>query len=159
MTIQVTVASVEGRRLDVGRRAEAEDQAVGTGHEGHVTLRPTRCGRGRSSPVSGRALTLRWPFVQVEQGQVGAGVRALAPVMVTAADTGDRTAAEVLLAQVADAHHLLELVWADGGYTGALIAHCLTVLALMLTITNAATTRRGSWYCRSGGSSSGSPLT
>nr|WSW49894.1 hypothetical protein OG296_43580 [Streptomyces sp. NBC_01001] len=38
--------------------------------------------------------------------------------MVTAADVGDRAAAQVLLTQVAAAHHLLALVWADGGYTG-----------------------------------------
>ncbi|MER6529938.1 transposase [Streptomyces sp. NPDC001508] len=36
-------------------------------------------------------------------------------VMVTAADTADRTAAHVLLGQVADVRHRLELVWADGG--------------------------------------------
>jgi transposase len=36
-------------------------------------------------------------------------------VMVTSADAGDRAAARVLLRQVADAHHLLGLVWADGG--------------------------------------------
>ncbi|WP_159424456.1 transposase [Streptomyces sp. 3214.6] len=41
----------------------------------------------------------------------------LLAVMVTAADVGDRTAAKVLLEQVADAHHRLALVWADGGYT------------------------------------------
>lgn len=46
-------------------------------------------------------------------------------VMVTAADTGDRTAALVLLEQVAGAHHLLALVWADGGYTGSLVEYCL----------------------------------
>ncbi|MFJ6893861.1 transposase [Streptomyces hokutonensis] len=39
-------------------------------------------------------------------------------VVVTAADTGDRAAARVLLRQVADAHHRLALVWADVGYTG-----------------------------------------
>lgn len=44
-------------------------------------------------------------------------------VMVTAADTGDRTAARVLLGRVADMHHRLELVWADGGYTGSLVEH------------------------------------
>jgi len=55
-------------------------------------------------------------------------------VMVTAADVGDRTAAQVLLREVTDAHHLLALVWADGGYTGSLIEHCLAVLALVLTI-------------------------
>ena len=46
-------------------------------------------------------------------------------VMVTAADVGDRTAAKVLLGRVARAHHRLALVWADGGYTGSLVAYCL----------------------------------
>lgn len=55
-------------------------------------------------------------------------------VMVTAADVGDRIAAQVLLARVADAHHRLELVWADGGYTGSLVEHCLATLALVLAI-------------------------
>ncbi|MGA5474365.1 IS5 family transposase [Streptomyces arboris] len=55
-------------------------------------------------------------------------------VMVTAADTGDRAAAKVLLAQVADEHHRLELVWADGGYTGSLVGHCLAAFALVLAI-------------------------
>jgi len=58
----------------------------------------------------------------------------LLAVIVTGADVGDRTAAQVLLAHVAAAHHRLELVWADGGYTGSLIAHCLTALALVLAI-------------------------
>ncbi|MFD7065183.1 hypothetical protein [Streptomyces sp. NPDC059906] len=35
-----------------------------------------------------------------------------------------------LLGQVADGHHRLELVWADGGYTGTLVKHCLDALAL-----------------------------
>ncbi|MEV7472018.1 IS5 family transposase [Streptomyces kronopolitis] len=64
-------------------------------------------------------------------------------VMVTAADTGDRAAAQVLLGQVADAHHRLELVWADGGYTGPLVEHCLTVLALVLTIVRRSDDMRG----------------
>ncbi|WP_308307650.1 transposase [Streptomyces sp. ISL-10] len=55
-------------------------------------------------------------------------------VMVTAADTADRTAGQVLLRQVADAHHLLALVWADGGYTGSLVEYCLAALGLVLTI-------------------------
>jgi transposase len=55
-------------------------------------------------------------------------------VMVTAADTGDRTAAKELLAQVADAHHRLNLIWADGGYTGSLVEHCLATFALVLAI-------------------------
>ncbi|MGW0885998.1 IS5 family transposase [Streptomyces sp. NPDC002671] len=55
-------------------------------------------------------------------------------VMVTAADTGDRAAAQVLLEQVADTHHRLALVWADGGYTGSLVEYCLATLALVLAI-------------------------
>ncbi|MEU6922859.1 transposase [Streptomyces sp. NPDC046631] len=55
-------------------------------------------------------------------------------VMVTAADVGDRAAAYVLLEQVATAHHRLALVWADGGYTGSLIEHCLAAFALVLAI-------------------------
>lgn len=38
--------------------------------------------------------------------------------------------------QVADAHHRLALVWADGGYTGSLVEYCLTGLALVLSIVN-----------------------
>ncbi|MEV7612053.1 IS5 family transposase [Streptomyces sp. NPDC089799] len=64
-------------------------------------------------------------------------------VMVTAADTGDRTAARVLLGQVADVHHRLELVWADGGYTGSLVAYCLTTLALVLAIVKRSDDMRG----------------
>ncbi|MCZ4102581.1 IS5 family transposase, partial [Streptomyces sp. H39-C1] len=64
-------------------------------------------------------------------------------VMVTAADVGDRTAAQVLLRQVADAPHRLELVWADGGYTGPLVEHCLTVLALVLSIVKRSDDMRG----------------
>jgi transposase len=55
-------------------------------------------------------------------------------VMVTSADIGDRAAARVLLARVADAHHRLALVWADGGYTGSLVEHCLAAFALVLAI-------------------------
>lgn len=55
-------------------------------------------------------------------------------VMVTSADIGDRSAARVLLARVADAHHRLALVWADGGYTGSLAEHCLAVFALVLAV-------------------------
>jgi transposase len=64
-------------------------------------------------------------------------------VMVTAADIGDRTAAKVLLGQVADAHHRLELVWADGGYTGSLVEHCLVTFALVLAIVKRSDDRRG----------------
>ncbi|GAA2564035.1 hypothetical protein GCM10010398_61020 [Streptomyces fimbriatus] len=56
----------------------------------------------------------------------------LLAVMVTAADIGDRAAAKALLGQVADAHHRLELVRADGGYTGSLVEHCLAAFALVL---------------------------
>jgi transposase len=55
-------------------------------------------------------------------------------VTVTAADIGDRTAATVLLQQVADAHQRLALVWADGGYTGSVIEYCPAMLALVLAI-------------------------
>lgn len=55
-------------------------------------------------------------------------------VMVTAADIGDHAAAQPLLAQVAAAHHLLALVWADGGYTGSLVDYSLVVLAVVLAI-------------------------
>ncbi|MGW0772015.1 IS5 family transposase [Streptomyces sp. NPDC002676] len=58
----------------------------------------------------------------------------LLAVMVTAADVGDRAAAQVLLAQVAAAHHRLALVWADGGYTGSLVEYSLAVLAVVLAI-------------------------
>jgi transposase len=64
-------------------------------------------------------------------------------VIVTAADTGDRTAAQVLLRHVADAHHRLALVWADGGYTGSLIEYCLTALALVLAIVKRSDDRKG----------------
>ncbi|MCX5426278.1 transposase [Streptomyces sp. NBC_00257] len=77
-------------------------------------------------------------------------------VMVTAADTGDRAAAHVLLRQVADSHHRLVRVWADGGCTGSLFEHCLATLALVLAIVNATTTCAASWCCPSGGSSNGS---
>ncbi|MFI5690120.1 hypothetical protein [Streptomyces sp. NPDC051636] len=36
----------------------------------------------------------------------------------------------VLLPQVTDAHHMLALIWADGGYTGSLVEYCLAALAL-----------------------------
>ncbi|WP_234390523.1 transposase [Streptomyces sp. MMG1533] len=70
--------------------------------------------------------------------------RGLLPgVMVTAADTGDRTAAHVLLGQVADVHHRLELVWADGGYTGSLVEHCLAAFALVLATVKRSDDMRG----------------
>jgi len=63
--------------------------------------------------------------------------------MVTAADTGDRAAAQVMLRQVADAQHQLELVWADGGYTGSLVEYCLATLALVLAIVKRSDDMRG----------------
>ncbi|MFE4821893.1 transposase [Streptomyces sp. NPDC056704] len=64
-------------------------------------------------------------------------------VMVTGADTGDRAVARVLLAQVADAHHRLALVWADAGYTGSLIEHCLAALALVVSIVKRSDGQKG----------------
>ncbi|MET7609452.1 IS5 family transposase [Streptomyces avermitilis] len=64
-------------------------------------------------------------------------------VMVTAADVGDRTAAQVMLGQVTDVHHRLELVWADGGYTGSLVEYCLATFALVLTIVKRSDDMRG----------------
>ena len=64
-------------------------------------------------------------------------------VMVTAADTGDRAAAQVLLERVADAHHRLALIWADGGYTGSLVEYCLAALALVLAIVKRSDDMRG----------------
>ncbi|MEV7394087.1 IS5 family transposase [Streptomyces sp. NPDC091215] len=64
-------------------------------------------------------------------------------VMVTAADVGDRAAAQVLLQQVTDAHHRLALVWADGGYTGSLVERCLATLALVLAIVKRSDDLRG----------------
>jgi hypothetical protein len=80
-------------------------------------------------------------------------------VMVTSADVGDRTAAQVLLARVADAHHRLALIWADGGYTGSLVEYCLAAFALVVSIVKRSDARRGSWCCPSGGSSSASSPT
>ncbi|WP_424706328.1 IS5 family transposase [Kitasatospora acidiphila] len=67
----------------------------------------------------------------------------LLAVMVTSADIGDRAAAQVLLARVATAHHLLALVWADGGYTGSLVEYSLAVLAVVLAIVKRSDDMRG----------------
>ncbi|MFD7639523.1 IS5 family transposase [Kitasatospora sp. NPDC059795] len=67
----------------------------------------------------------------------------LLAVMVTSADIGDRAAARALLARVAAAHHRLALVWADGGYTGSLVGHCLAVFALVLAIVKRGDGMRG----------------
>ncbi|MEU6512401.1 IS5 family transposase [Streptomyces sp. NPDC046942] len=67
----------------------------------------------------------------------------LLAVMVTAADIGDRAAAQILLAQVASAHHRLAVVWAGGGYTGRLVEYSLAVLALVLAIVKRSDDMRG----------------
>ncbi|MFD7733642.1 IS5 family transposase [Kitasatospora phosalacinea] len=67
----------------------------------------------------------------------------LPAVMVTAADVGDRAAAQVLLGRVAAAHHRLALVWADGGYTGSLVEYSLAVLAVVLAIVKRSDDMRG----------------
>ncbi|MFB9466607.1 transposase [Streptomyces cinereospinus] len=64
-------------------------------------------------------------------------------VMVTAADVGDRTAARVLPEQVAEAHHRLALVWADGGYTGNLVEYCLATSVLVLAIVKRSDDQKG----------------
>ncbi|AWN32388.1 IS5 family transposase [Streptomyces sp. NEAU-S7GS2] len=67
----------------------------------------------------------------------------LLAVMVTAAEVGDRPAAHLLLGHVAETHHHLALVWADGGYTGNLIGYCLALLSLVLAIVKRSGTMRG----------------
>ncbi len=67
----------------------------------------------------------------------------LLAVMVTAADVGDRAAAQVRLTQVSSEHHLLALVWADGGYTGSLVEYCLAGLALVLAIVKRSDDQKG----------------
>ncbi|MEU6578284.1 IS5 family transposase [Streptomyces sp. NPDC046805] len=64
-------------------------------------------------------------------------------VMVTAADVGDRTTAQALLEKVAEAHHRLALVWADGGYTGNLVEYCLATFALVLAIVKRSDDQKG----------------
>ncbi|MER5540826.1 transposase [Streptomyces mirabilis] len=64
-------------------------------------------------------------------------------VMVTAAATGDRAAARVLLRRVAYAHCRLAFIWADGGYTGSLVAYCLAALALVLAIVKRGDDQKG----------------
>ncbi|MGW3152598.1 transposase [Streptomyces sp. NPDC001177] len=78
----------------------------------------------------------------------------LLAVMVTAADVGDGAPGQVLLHQVADAHYRLALVWADGGYTGSLVEHCLAAFALVLAIVKRSDDMRGFVVLPSGGSSS-----
>lgn len=65
-------------------------------------------------------------------------------VMVTAADVEGRAAAQALLAQVADAHHRLSLIRADGGCTGGLVEYCLAALAPVIAIVKCRDDMRGS---------------
>ncbi|TDT97337.1 transposase [Streptomyces sp. 846.5] len=58
----------------------------------------------------------------------------LLAVLVTAADVGDRTAAMPLLRDVRARFHRLTLLWADGGYTGVLVAWARDRLKLTLEI-------------------------
>ncbi|MGW5348375.1 transposase [Streptomyces sp. HUAS TT3] len=44
---------------------------------------------------------------------------------------------------VTDVRHRLELVWADGGYTGSLVEHCLAAFALVLAIVKRSDDTRG----------------
>ncbi len=55
-------------------------------------------------------------------------------VIVTAASVKDNDAGRDLLEQLRAEHHRIALVWADGGYTGWLIAFAHAVLALALTV-------------------------
>ncbi|MFE9096928.1 IS5 family transposase [Streptomyces sp. NPDC007264] len=64
-------------------------------------------------------------------------------VMVTSADVGDRATAQVLLQQVADVHHWLALVWADGDYTGSLVEYCLPRSPWFLAIVKRSDDMRG----------------
>src|SRR5690606_34104847 len=52
-------------------------------------------------------------------------------------------AAQALLERVARAHHRLALVWADGGYTGSRVEHCLATFALVLAIVKRSDDMRG----------------
>ncbi|WP_437050116.1 transposase [Streptomyces sp. enrichment culture] len=65
-------------------------------------------------------------------------------MVVTAADTGGRTAAQALLTRItAGTHHRLNLVRADGGCTGSLVEHCLAALAPVLAIAKPTDDMRG----------------
>ncbi|MDO0914162.1 transposase [Streptomyces sp. DT2A-34] len=44
---------------------------------------------------------------------------------------------------MADARHRLALVWADGGYTGSLVEHCLAAFALVLAIVKRSDDQKG----------------
>ncbi|AUG76865.1 DDE transposase [Kitasatospora sp. MMS16-BH015] len=58
----------------------------------------------------------------------------LLTVLVTAASVKDNDAGRDLLEHLRADHHRITLVWADGGYTGWLVAFAHAVLALALTV-------------------------
>ncbi|MFH8836317.1 IS5 family transposase [Streptomyces sp. NPDC017868] len=58
----------------------------------------------------------------------------LLTVLVTAASVKDNDVGRDLLEQLRTEHHRIALIWADGAYTGWLVAFATTVLALALTI-------------------------
>ncbi|MFD5650030.1 IS5 family transposase [Streptomyces sp. NPDC127039] len=64
-------------------------------------------------------------------------------VTVTAANIGDREAATGLLARLRDLHRDIRLVWADGGYTGALVGWARETLDLAVTIVKRTDDRAG----------------
>ncbi|MFI9243972.1 transposase [Streptomyces sp. NPDC053086] len=84
----------------------------------------------------------------------------LLAVMATATDVDDRVAAQALLDQVAAAHHLLALVWADGGYTGSPSSSTASPPSPWSSRSSStATTCAVSSCCPRAGSSSGSSPT
>ncbi|WP_447031604.1 IS5 family transposase [Streptomyces hypolithicus] len=58
----------------------------------------------------------------------------LLSVHVTPADTGDRDAFQALLPFLSKRFHRLRLIWADGGYTGPVLAGAAKALNIMLEI-------------------------
>ncbi|WP_406436868.1 transposase [Streptomyces sp. NBC_01613] len=44
---------------------------------------------------------------------------------------------------LADAHHRLALIWADGGYTGSLVEYCLATLAPVVAIVKRSDDQKG----------------
>lgn len=58
----------------------------------------------------------------------------LLAVTVTPADVGDREAGQHLIERASARHHRIQLIWADGGYTGFLVSWCAAALGLILQI-------------------------
>ncbi|MFE9427906.1 IS5 family transposase [Kitasatospora sp. NPDC006697] len=73
-------------------------------------------------------------------------------VMVTTASVKDNDAGCDLLERLRAEHHRIALLWADGGYTGWLVAFAHTVLALALTVVKRSDTPPASWSLRDAGS-------